>query len=217
MEKLHLDILDQERKNVFQKLAAFRTVGYLSGGTALALQLGHRVSYDFDIFCNKEISASFPAKVQKEMLIKEVLVNNSDEFTFLTEHDIKVSFIFYPFDLKKFVFEFSDATLPLISPLGAALTKAYAMNRRNAWRDYVDLYVILKNGIASFEDIVRESEIVYRELFNEKLFLAQLLYTQDISNAEIEGTQMLESATLSEVAVFFEKEVDAYLKRKSQE
>jgi hypothetical protein len=214
MEKLHLEILDQERSSVFQKLSAFRSSGYLSGGTALALQLGHRVSYDFDIFCAKEIPASFPIKVQKEMLVKEVLVNNSDEFTFLTEHDIKVSFIFYPFDLKKCVFEFPDAPLQLISPRGAALTKAYALNRRNAWRDYVDLYVIFKKGIVSLEDIIKESHKVYGGLFNEKLFLAQLLYTEDISTAEIEGTQMLESATLAEVVDFFKKEVDAYLKRK---
>ncbi len=214
MEKLHLDILDEKRKNVFQKLSAFRAVGFLSGGTALALQLGHRVSYDFDIFCAKEISAMFPAKVKKEMTIAEVLVNNGDEFTFLTEHDIKVSFIFYPFDLKKYILEFSDAPLQIISPLGVALTKSYALNRRNAWRDYVDLFVILKKGITTLEDIVRESSLVYGELFNEKLFLAQLLYTADISEAEINNTQMIEPATLSEVATFFEKEVGAYLKRK---
>lgn len=214
MEKLHLEILDRERKNILQKLSAFYSVGYLSGGTALALQLGHRISYDFDIFCAKEISAMFPAKVQKEIDVYEVLVNNSDEFTFLTGHDIKVSFIFYPFDLKKYILEFPDVPLKIMSPLGVALTKAYALNRRNVWRDYVDLYVVLKKGVAKLEDIMLESHVVYDGLFNEKLFLAQLLYTEDISSAEIDGTQMLESATLTEVATFFEKEVDEYLKRK---
>jgi len=214
MEKLHLDILDAERKEILQKLSAFRSVGFLSGGTALALQLGHRVSYDFDIFCVKEIASTFPGKVQKEIRVQEVLVNSADEFTFLTEQDIKISFIYYPFNLKKYLLEFSGAPLQIVSPLGVALTKAYALNRRNAWRDYVDLYAILKRKIASLEDIVRESQFVFGELFNEKLFLAQLVYTQDISEAEIAGTQMLDPATLSEVADFFEKEVDAYLKRK---
>jgi len=214
MEKLHLDILDTERKKIFQKLSVFRSVGFLSGGTALALQLGHRVSYDFDIFCAKEISATFPAKIQKEMLVREVLVNNGDEFTFLTEYDIKASFIFYPFDLGKYILEFSDAPLQIISPFGVALTKAYALNRRNAWRDYVDLFFILKNNITNIENIIREASIVYGELFNEKLFLSQLLYTADISEAEINNTQMIESVTLVEVATFFEKEVGAYLERK---
>ena len=180
----------------------------------MALQLGHRVSYDFDIFCAKEIPAMFAAKVQKEIVVRQVLVNNSDEFTFLTDHDIKVSFIFYPFDLKKYVFEFPDVPMELISPLGIAITKAYALNRRNAWRDYVDLYVILKKEITTLENIVNAARIAYGELFNEKLFLSQLLYTQDISKAEIENTQMLESATLFEVVSFFEKEVKAYWERK---
>lgn len=214
MGKLHLEILNEERKNIFQKLSAFRPIGFLSGGTALALQMGHRVSYDFDIFCSKEISPIFAAKVQKEMRVKEVIVNSGDEFTFFTDYDIKISFVYYPFDLKKYLLEFPEAPLYLISPLGAALTKAYALNRRNAWRDYVDLYVILKKGIAGLEDIARESRAVFGELFNEKLFLAQLVYTQDISEAEISGTQLFEPATLNEVADFFKKEIDAYLKRK---
>lgn len=214
MQNLHLEILDQERKKIFQKLGAFSSVGYLSGGTALALQLGHRVSYDFDIFCAKEISAMFPAKVRREMAVREVLVNNQDEFTFLTEGEIKVSFIFYPFDLKKYILDFSEAPLRIASPLGVAVAKAYALNRRNAWRDYVDLYVILKREIVSLEDIVRESRVVFEDLFNEKLFLAQLMYADDISEAEISGTQMIESVGLNDVKAFFEKEVDAYLKRK---
>jgi hypothetical protein len=215
MEKLHLEIFDEERKNIFQKLSAFRSIGFLSGGTALALQLGHRVSYDFDIFCAKEISSTFAAKVQKEMRVKEVSVNSGDELTFFTEHDIKISFIFYPFNLKKYLLEFSASPLQILSPLGVALAKAYALNRRNAWRDYVDLYVILKRGITNLEDIVRESRAVFGELFNEKLFLAQLVYTKDISDGEIKGTHLLESATLEDVSNFFEKEIDAYLKRKS--
>jgi hypothetical protein len=214
MEKLHLNILDQERKKIFQKLSIFREIGYLSGGTALALHLGHRVSYDFDIFCAKEITKNFPSKIQKEMYVKEVLVNNADEFTFFTEHNIKISFIFYPFDLKKYIVYSSGLPLQIISPFGVALTKAYAMNRRNAWRDYVDLYFVMKNGIASLADIIEKSKEVYGELFNEKLFLSQLVYTEDISQAEINGTEMIEKASLEEIATFFKKEIEFYLKDK---
>jgi hypothetical protein len=214
MEKLHLEIFDENRRDIFQKFSAFREIGYLSGGTALALQLGHRVSYDFDIFCTKEISSTFPAKVAKEVNIKETVVNNGDEFTFFTEQDIKVSFIFYPFDLKKYLLDFPDASLQILSPFGVALAKAYALNRRNAWRDYVDLYVIMKKGIANIGDIVRESKAVFEELFSEKLFLAQLVYTEDISEAEIKETQLAEIFLLEEIKTFFEKEVKMYLKGK---
>ncbi len=214
MEKLYLEILDEKRKSVFQKLSAFKAIGCLSGGTALALQLGHRVSYDFDIFCDKEISATFSGKIAKEIEIKETVVNNGDEFTFFVEDDIKISFIFYPFDLKKYVLEIPESPIEILSPFGVALAKAYALNRRNAWRDYVDLYVIMKKGIASIGDIIRESKVVYGELFSEKLFLAQLVYTADISEAEIKETQLAEVFSLDEIKTFFEKEVDVYLKGK---
>jgi Domain of unknown function (DUF1814). len=170
MAKLYLNILDDKRKLVFQKLSIFRSMGYLSGGTALALQLGHRVSCDFDIFCAKEISSIFAAKVRKEIEVKETVINNADEFTFFTKHDIKISFVFYPFNLKKYLIDFPDFSLQLISPLGAAITKAYAISRRNAWRDYVDLYVIFKKGIVTIDDVVREAKTVYGNLFNEKFF-----------------------------------------------
>lgn len=39
MRKLHWEILDEQRKVVFEKLFAFRRMGYLSGGTSLALQI----------------------------------------------------------------------------------------------------------------------------------------------------------------------------------
>ena len=216
MEKLHLEILDKERRDIFQKLSVFRSVGFLSGGTALALQLGHRESYDFDIFCPNEISEAFPAKIKKELPIREVFVNNSDEFTFITGNDVKVSFIFFPFDLSKYVLEFPDAPLKIVSPIGVASTKAYALNRRNVWRDYVDLYIILKRGIVTLDEIVQESQSVFGDLFNEKLFLSQLLYTEDISRAEVEETQMIDSASLPEVGEFFKKACDAYWERKAK-
>jgi len=148
MEKLHLDILDQERKVIFQKLGTFRSRGFLAGGTALALQLGHRVSYDFDIFCSKEIPQNFPAKIEKDIYVKEVLVSSGDEFTFLTEHDIKISFIYYPFDLEKYLLDFSEAPLRLISPFGTALTKAYALKSKE-----IGIYLVTNKVAFSEKDV----------------------------------------------------------------
>ena len=47
---LHLDILDNTRQQIFEKLPVHTKNYYLSGGTGLALQLGHRISHDFDFF-----------------------------------------------------------------------------------------------------------------------------------------------------------------------
>jgi hypothetical protein len=212
MEKMHLEILDEDRKAIFTKLAAFKNAGYLAGGTALALQIGHRISYDFDIFCAKEIPLNFPAGIKKEFPIKETLINNQDEFTFLTDSDIKISFIFYPFDLKAHVIRNESLRLDILSPLGVALAKAYALNRRNSWRDYLDLYVLMKKQIVNLGNIIKEARKVYGEIFNEKLFLAQLVYTEDISPREVEETQLFsKKVEISDVKKFFQKEIDEYL------
>lgn len=63
MSKLYLEIFDPERKKTFEKLSSFSSAGFLAGGTALALQLGHRKSLDFDIFLPKPISRRFVKKV----------------------------------------------------------------------------------------------------------------------------------------------------------
>ena len=55
MSKLYTEIFDKERLAVWKKLAILRDIGALAGGTGLALQLKHRISYDFDIFCEKSV------------------------------------------------------------------------------------------------------------------------------------------------------------------
>lgn len=211
MENLHLEILDDKRQLIFNQLSHFKPLGYLAGGTALALQIGHRVSYDFDIFCPEEIKANFPARVRDKINIKETLVNSGDEFTFLTEADIKISFIYYPFKLENLTIEDKNLPIKLLSPLGVAVSKAYALNRRNVWRDYLDIYYVVKNELANLDDIIRTAREVYKELFSEKLFLAQLVYTDDIASVEIVKTRPLkEEIALEEVKAYFKRAVDDY-------
>lgn len=211
MEKLHLEILDDKRQLIFEGLSKYKHLGYLAGGTALALQLGHRLSYDFDIFCPKEIPPNFSAKIKDEFDIRETILNNSDELTFLTKEDVKVSFIYYPFGLKEYILNDDGLPINLLSTLGIIATKAYALNRRSAWRDYLDIYFVLKNGFWNLETVIGTAQKIYGELFNEKLFLAQLVYTDDIPAKEIEETPLLKGqADLAEIKSFFQEEIEKY-------
>jgi len=54
MSPLFLDQLDKERRQVFKKLKVFSSSFVLAGGTAIMLQIGHRLSYDFDLFCSND-------------------------------------------------------------------------------------------------------------------------------------------------------------------
>jgi len=210
--KLHFEIFDQERIQVFKKLKFFSQEGFLAGGTALALQIGHRLSYDFDLFCRAKINESLVLKAKKVFSIKKVLINNQDEFTFLVDRGIKISFIYYPFNLNEYLLE-DGLPIKILSVQGVALTKAYTLNRRNSWRDYLDLYFILSKKIITLKEIIKQAKKVYSEMFSEKLFLSQLVYTDDIAKSEIEGLKVLtKKITLNQVKHFFQKEIDDYLK-----
>jgi hypothetical protein len=52
--KLHWDILGKKRLALLPKLKFLKGAGfYLAGGTALALQIGHRTSVGFDFYIQK--------------------------------------------------------------------------------------------------------------------------------------------------------------------
>jgi hypothetical protein len=61
--------------------------------------------------------------------------------------------------------------------------KAFALGRRSKWKDYIDLYYILKEHY-SVGQIVSSADSIFGQLFSEKLFRAQLSYFEDIDFSE---------------------------------
>ncbi|MEA3292883.1 MAG: nucleotidyl transferase AbiEii/AbiGii toxin family protein [Patescibacteria group bacterium] len=62
---MYLEVIELKKKKVFQKLNNFSEF-YLVGGTGLALQIGHRISVDFDLFSQKDIPKNFLKKKLKK-------------------------------------------------------------------------------------------------------------------------------------------------------
>jgi len=67
--------------------------------------------------------------------------------------------------------------------LDHAAMKAYALGRRSKWKDYVDLYFLLKKKF-SFDEISQRAIEIYGDLFSDKLFRSQLSYFEDIDYTE---------------------------------
>lgn len=61
--------------------------------------------------------------------------------------------------------------------------KAYALGHRAKWKDYVDMYFILKKYYSLSKIVQRSKQIFYAD-FNEKIFRAQLAYFKDIDYSE---------------------------------
>jgi Nucleotidyl transferase AbiEii toxin, Type IV TA system len=200
---MHREVLTKPAAELFGSLNQFFGF-YLAGGTALALQIGHRVSVDFDLFSGDEIDRGLLRHVRRAFPEAEVvpLINNADELTTLV-NGVKVTFLRYPFppDEPFVVYE----NVPLLSVRDIAVTKAYTIGRRGSYKDYVDLYFIMAERHATLTDIVHGAEQRYGADFNSRLFLEQLVYLADLDDAEIQFIKPL--VTPNELLAFFEDRI----------
>lgn len=202
MQKLYFNILTKNQKKTLKSLKEFSKYGMLAGGTALALQLGHRKSYDFDIFCAKPISKKLLFEVKKRFKKIQILVDNSNELSFVSPLGIKISFIFYPF--KSIYKTIPTSSLEISFWKDIALDKAHTIGRRSQWRDYIDLYFIMKSDF-QLRNIISGTKKKFSDLFSEKLFLSQLCYLGDIKEFSIELVRG--KVTPKQLHIFFEKVV----------
>ncbi len=122
----------------------------LAGGTALALHLGHRISYDLDFFTHKDFSVDAAiAEIRKTGL--PFRITSEGDGTLNAEVDgIKISLLRFdhPFLEKPLVLD----GIPVAGVLDISAMKVIAISQRGLKRDFVDLYFILReksfHGIA---------------------------------------------------------------------
>ncbi len=201
---MHHEALSEQNKKLFPLLKSF-TEFYLAGGTALALQIGHRVSVDFDLFSPEGIEKTLLSKIKQVFsdFSVRVSVNNHEELTVFID-DTKVTFLSYAFPILLDLVSYEGVRLLGIKEIAA--TKAYTIGRRGSFKDYVDLYFIFSEGYSSIEEVIALAEQKYKVDFNGRLFLEQLVYLADIEDTEIE---LLRDGPKDKVALekFFSDEI----------
>jgi len=181
MATLHLEILTKEQEELLPLAKKFYKDFGLVGGTAIALHIGHRESIDFDFFSfNKFKAFNIKRRIMNFKTIDKTIVSKSYEFTFLL-NKVKITFFQYPFKIN-YEIDF-DKILKIPSLLTLASMKAYALGKRAKWKDYVDLYFIIKD-FHSLQEIIKQAEKIFGNEFNEKIFRTQLSYFEDINYSE---------------------------------
>ncbi len=200
---MHQEVITSKGKIVLDRLNKFPDF-YLAGGTGLGLQLGHRISVDFDFFWQEDIPKELLSKIRRvfKSYRIETIVNRSTQLTVAVDGAM-ISFVKYPFPMFSKLIDYKG--IKILSPIGIAAMKAFALGGRAALKDYVDLYFILKGEIVTLEKIIALCEKKYGNEFNRRLFLEQLIYSEDIEEAEIHFLK--EKIVKSEIENFFEKEV----------
>lgn len=203
---MHREALTEDGAKFFPKLGRFSGF-YLAGGTALALQIGHRVSVDFDLFSPDDISANLLPKVKRIFSESEVspLINNPDELSVLVNM-VKFTFLKYPFPIVNDLVDLEG--LKALGILELAATKAYTIGRRGSFKDYIDLYYILLDTSINLEQIIDIAEKKFGVEFNSRLFLEQLVYFDDIDNESV--IFLKDTMNKAQLEQFFIKEAKSF-------
>lgn len=207
MSKIYLELLDKGRKEIFQKLSHFKNIGYLAGGTALALQINHRKSYDFDVFIGRPITHVFKKRVEEVFGRNEYYVNTGDQISFHTEKNIGITFVHYYYSPIHPLVETTSISLAHLIDIAA--DKAHTIGRRAIWRDYVDFYFLLKMELITLGNVIQFAKKKFDIEFVETQFLEQLVYFKDLTVAKIE--YIADSPSTSAIQSFLEKRVEEYL------
>lgn len=178
---MHVQIFNSNQLQLLPLVKQFQKEFYLVGGTAIALHLGHRRSIDFDLFKFGGIKPKSIIQTISDFQYQYFVTRRVTEQLNLTIHDVKFTFYQYPFKIR--ATEKLDDILRLPSLLDLAAMKAYALGRRSKWKDYVDIYFILKDHFSVIQ-ISERAKDLFGQLFSEKLFRAQLCYFKDIDYSE---------------------------------
>jgi hypothetical protein len=127
----------------------------LAGGTALALQIGHRKSIDLDLFTREEFDGAALLK-NLENDFQEIEVLTLTKGTLLTSiQQVKVDFLRFNYPVIRPLR--IEKALRLLSPEDIAPMKFDAIAGRGKKKDFYDLYFLLdKMSLPEMFDLHRE-------------------------------------------------------------
>ena len=177
---MHEEILTKNQRQLLPLIKNFSGHFGLAGGTAIALQIGHRRSIDFDLFTQKRFfNTRIQDQIREKLKIETIFIDKPNELTILV-NSVKITFYKYPFEVKYKIALKDIVKMPDLLTL--ASMKSLALGRRAKWKDYVDLYFVFRKY--SLKEIVRCSKELFKGEFSEKLLREQLAYFKDIDYSE---------------------------------
>lgn len=177
---MHEEILSPKQSRLLSLVNEFADNFGLIGGTAIALQIGHRRSIDFDLVTFSELHADkIKNKIRKDHTINSTLVDETNELT-LAVDNVKFTFLHYPFLIP--LTENFKGKIKMPDLLSLAAMKAFVIGRRAKWKDYVDLYFVFERY--SLKELSDTAKKLFGQEFNEKIFREQLAFFKDIDYSE---------------------------------
>jgi len=178
---MHQEVLTVRQFELLPLVGSFSKDFYLAGGTAIALTIGHRRSIDFDLFTGKPLQALRIKNQFKATNIHYKVLHEAFDQIHLMVDDVKLTFFNFPYEVPAVKRFESILRMPDLITLSAM--KALALGGRAKWKDYVDMYFILKYHY-DLPAVEKKATELFPEAFSSKLFRQQLTYFKDIDYTE---------------------------------
>ena len=145
----------------------------LVGGTALALQLGHRHSVDLDFFGQVEVDAQVVVHELEEQF--DVFIENqSKRVTVFKINGVKVDVVNYPFEWLEPPIEIEGVKMAGLKDIAAM--KLEAVTNRGTKKDFVDVYFLLQHFTLQQMLDLYKKKFIRGSVFN---VIRSLVYFED--------------------------------------
>jgi len=160
----HPAVLLAAQQEVLRTAGPFATGAgfYLAGGTALAIQLGHRRSVDLDWLTPDAIADPMRFASEVRAAIADFAMTSTDAGTLHGEvGGVKLSFLEYRYPLLVPPVEWSDFACRLAGLEDLACMKLAATGGRGLKKDFIDIYALGRTGF-SLDDMLALYRRKYR-------------------------------------------------------
>jgi hypothetical protein len=176
----------------------------LAGGTALALQIGHRISVDLDFFGARPIDKDEIVSLL-EVFGEPHILQHSRNILIFNLNGIKVDFVNYKYPWLREITIVEGIRLASLPDIGAM--KLGAIAGRGKKRDFTDLFFLLKKFTLS--ELLSFYRVKYPD-GNEFLVLRSLTYFDDAD--EDKEPELFEKADWTEIKKSITEEVKKIIK-----
>ena len=212
---MHTEAISNSVWGLLQRLneMPFITSCYLGGGTALALQLGHRMSDDLDLFLPQPSDQNALIRDIRNAGLDAIVLNQTQYHLELAIDAVKVDMIQEQipsmFPLKPVESQYHN--LKMADPRDIGRMKIVSIGSRGSKKDFIDLYCLTRE-IISLESLLKLTDEEKKGIRYSKVLFLKGLVDFEEADREPELT-MIWNISWEEVKRNLEKEVKQIARR----
>jgi len=213
VDSIDIKYMPEKTLRVFQQLKsqAFISNFTLVGGTALAIQIKHRLSEDLDfVFDGEDLNINLIKRNINKLFPNHRIIRQDHNLQIdVLVNEVKVTFfstgaVAIPFSVREY--SFAEEKLNIARAKAIAALKFSAVAQRNTIRDYYDLYCLSRYHFPLLELITFTKKLLPN--LSPITYSETLVYVKDIEEQDMfSHLSPVEIVTKDQIAAYFIQEL----------